>query len=109
VSISGSAAGEETGKEQRRVTLSLAALTTAVFLTFMTIGLPLPVIPLYVGHDLAFGDVLVGLSVGIQFLATICTRGLAGREAGPGGKPTSAVPGRSCCAAWCSAPLPAWP
>ena len=30
----------------RRATLSLVALTTSIFLTFLTIGLPLPVIPL---------------------------------------------------------------
>lgn len=74
-------ASPDQAKSYRRATLSLVALTMSIFLTFMTIGLPLPVVPLYVGHVLLFGNVVVGFSVGIQFLATVLTRGYAGQEA----------------------------
>lgn len=73
-------ASPDQAKSYRRATLSLVALTVSIFLTFMTIGLPLPVVPLYVGHVLLFGNVVVGFAVGIQFLATVLTRGYAGQE-----------------------------
>jgi hypothetical protein len=80
---SAGASSPDRASSYRRATLSLVALTTSVFISSMTIGLPLPIIPLYVGHVLLFGKVVVGLSVGIQFLATVLTRGYAGQKVDP--------------------------
>lgn len=63
----------------------LLLLTAVLFVSYLCVAMPLPIVPVYVAGQLGLGNVWAGLSVGIAFLATITTRGYAGSLADRGG------------------------
>lgn len=56
----------------------VVALTAALFLSYLTVAMSLPAVPVHVVQGLGFDNAYGGLAVGIAFLSTILTRGWAG-------------------------------
>jgi MFS family permease len=51
----------------------------ALFLSYLAVAMPLPLVSVFVTRELGLANSLGGLAVGISFLATICARGYAGK------------------------------
>jgi MFS family permease len=63
---------------EHNVFLKMLPITLAVFVGFLTIGLPLPVLPLHLHYTLGLSPVVVGIAVGAQFAAALLSRAWAG-------------------------------
>jgi len=53
-------------------------LTAVLFISYLCVAVPLPVVPVFVSTQLGFSNLFAGLGVGIAFLATILSRGVVG-------------------------------
>ena len=75
------------------VFIKLQPITLAVFIGFLTIGLPLPVLPLHLHDALGMGTLVVGLVIGTQFAAALLSRAWAGHVADSQGAKRAVVMG----------------
>ena len=64
---------------RQNVTLQIVSVVMFTFIGYLTIGIPLAVLPGYVHDDLGYGSVLAGLVISLQYLATLLARPYAGR------------------------------
>lgn len=83
MSVPNSAQANSTGQSPpaNNVFLTLLPITLAVFISFLSIGLPLPVLPLQVHTVLDMSTLVVGLVIGVQFAAALLSRAWAGNLA----------------------------
>jgi MFS family permease len=73
-------------------------MVAIVFLGMLTIGLPLPVLPVEVRDTLGYGAVMVGWVIGCESFATLLTRQMAGTLCDRRGPKHAVVAGLPCAA-----------
>ncbi len=79
-------------------TWRIASTVYLTLLCYITIGLPLAVIPVFAHHVLGFDAVVAGLAVSLQYLATFASRPFAGRTTDTAGPKRAVLLGLSACA-----------
>jgi MFS family permease len=74
-------ANSATSRSEFATTLHIIPVVFFTFLCYLTIGIPLAVLPGYVHTDLGYSAILAGLAISVQYFATLASRPLAGRSA----------------------------
>jgi MFS family permease len=67
------------------------------FICYLSIGLPLAVLPAYVHLRMGYSAALAGLVISIQYIATLASRPWAGRISDRAGAKVSVLWGMACC------------
>ena len=89
-------------------TPQVVAVVLFTFIAYLTIGIPLAVLPGYVHGDLGFGSVMAGLVISVQYLATLLTRPYAGKVIDTLGPKRAVLHGMAGCAASGALMLASW-
>lgn len=76
--VSTAGAAPAAGVPVRSVFVQLSPLVVVVFIAFFMVGLPMPVLPLYVTGTLMMSALVVGVVAGLQFAAALLSRAYAG-------------------------------
>lgn len=84
---------------KNNVTFQVVATVFFTFICYLTIGIPLAVLPGYVHFDLGFSSILSGLAISMQYLATLSSRPYAGRMADSVGSKQTVMIGLAACGA----------
>ncbi|WP_449387346.1 MFS transporter [Chryseobacterium lineare] len=71
--------GKEIIQTQRSLTNILYPLIFSVFAVYLTMGISLGVLPGFIKNDLQFGNLAIGITIGLQSLAALLTRAYAGK------------------------------
>src|ERR1700744_4629124 len=77
----------------QNVFLTMLPISLAVFVGFLTIGLPLPVLPLHLHYTLGMSPLVVGIAIGSQFAAALLSRAWAGGLADTSGAKRAVIAG----------------
>lgn len=96
------------------LTRRIVQIVLFTFLAYLVIGMQLAVLPPFVHSELGFGAVLAGLVISTQYVATLLSRGFAGRTSDTAGPKRAALIGLVACAVSgllmiAAALLRAWP
>jgi MFS family permease len=78
-------------------TVQIVLTVFFTFICYMTIGIPIAVLPGFVHADLGFGAVWAGLAISTQYLATFATRAYAGRLSDTAGPKHTVLVGLAFC------------
>ncbi len=82
-----------------RLTWRIVQVVCFTFLAYLVIGLQLAVLPPFVHDELGYGAVLAGLVISTQYIATLLSRGFAGRTSDTAGPKRAALIGMAACGA----------
>jgi len=85
--------------EARSQTRYLAGYVYFTFICYVSIGLPLAVLPPFVHLRMGYSTVLAGLAISVQYIATLASRPWAGRISDHMGAKVSVLWGMACCTA----------